>query len=339
MADDEEIAVTIEPETPEAGAVTVEKTDDGAKQVAVDPVADLKGQFETLQTRAASDRQAREAAERARAAAEERAAKAEREATQAHGRAAESQYDTVLSGLEAAKAESEAAEREYQAAYDAGDGKAMAAAQRKMARAEARAVEYEGAKSTIEARARRSDQEQTVEKRTAPTEASQVQQPSDPVEAYISQRTEPTQKWLREHKEWISDPSKNAKLTAAHWNAVGDGLAPDTPQYFEHVEKFIGLRQTAQSKSGNGVARKSGGPPVAPVGAPSGGGANGGSNTVTLTAGEARAANDGTVVWNVPDPTGKNRWKKGDPIGNTEYARRKQSMQKQGLYDKSFTEG
>ncbi len=332
MADDEEIAVTIEPETLEAGTVTVEKTDD--KQV--DPVADLKGQFETLQTQTANERQRREAAERARAFAEERATQAERQASQALGRAAESQYDTVLSGLEAAKAESEAAQREYQAAYESGDGKAMAAAASKMSRAEARAVEYEGAKATIEARTRRSDQEQTVERRTAPTEASQVTQPSDPVEAYISQRTEPTQKWLREHKEWISDPSKNAKLTAAHWNAVGDGLAPDTPQYFEHVEKFIGLRQAA--KSGNGAARKSGGPPVAPVGSPSGGGANGGSNTVTLTAGEARAANDGTVVWNIPDPTGKNRWKKGDPIGNVEYARRKQSMQKQGLYDKSFTE-
>jgi hypothetical protein len=335
MADDEEIAVTIEQETPEAGAVTVEKTDD--KQVAVDPVADLKGQFETLQTQTANERQRREAAERARAFAEERATQAERQASQALGRAAESQYDTVLSGLEAAKAESESAEREYQAAYDAGDGKAMAAAQRKMARAEARAVEYEGAKNSIEARARRSDQEQTVERRTEPTEASQVQQPSDPVEAYISQRTEPTQKWLREHKEWISDPSKNAKLTAAHWNAVGDGLAPDTPQYFEHVEKFIGLRQA--SKSGNGAARKSGGPPVAPVGSPSGGGANGGSNTVTLTAGEARAATDGTLTWNYPDPTGKNRWKKGDAIGVQEFARRKQEMKKQGLYDKSLTEG
>ena len=78
--------------------------------------------------------------------------------------------------------------------------------------------------------------------------------------------------------------------------------------------------------------------PVAPV-HQSSGGTNGGGDTVTLTKGEAAAATDGiTHVWNYPDPTGKNRWKVGDPIGIQEFARRKREMMRQGVYDRTYTE-
>lgn len=332
MADEEEISVTIEPEAPADGAKPEVVKVNTETQTAVDPVADLKGQYETLQSAAARDRAATEAAQRATQEAEQRAARAEREAAQARGQAAESQYDTIVTGLEGAKSEAEAAEREYKAAYDAGDGTAMAAANRKIARAEAKTIELEGAKSTLEARAKR---EPEVRK-DAPTEAPQRQQvPADPIEAYVSGRTEPTAKWLREHKDYITDPRKNAKLTAAHYNAVGEGLSADTPEYFEHVEKFIGLKKDAPKPNG---ARRAGSPPVAPVGDAPSGGVNGGGRTVTLTAGEAKAATDGTIVYNYPDPTGKNRWTKGQAIGIQEMARRKIEMTKQGLYDKSYTE-
>lgn len=326
MADEEEITVTIEPEQlPDDKTAKTAVEVDG--QTAADPVADLKGQFTELQATATRDREAREAAERARGEAERIAANAQRDAAQARGQAADSQYDTVVSGLAAAQAEAESAEQEYKAAYDAGDGTKMAAATRKMSIAAARQTEYEGAKSTLEARAKQPAQ--------APIEAPQRQQPSDPVEAYISGRTEPTARWLREHKDFITDTRKNAKLTAAHHDAVSEGLSPDTDGYFEHVEKFVGLRKAEPVKQ-NG-ARKVSTPPVAPVGSPSGAG-NGGGATVTLTAGEARSATDGTLVWNYNDPTGKGRFKKGDVIGHVEMARRKQALQKQGSYDKSYTE-
>ena len=57
-----------------------------------------------------------------------------------------------------------------------------------------------------------------------------------------------------------------------------------------------------------------------------------------LSAGEARAATDGTIVWNYDDPSGQKRFKKGDPIGVEEFARRKQAMKAQGLYDRVFLE-
>ena len=57
---------------------------------------------------------------------------------------------------------------------------------------------------------------------------------------------------------------------------------------------------------------------------------------VVLTRGEQLAATDGTHVWNYDDPSGK--FKKNDPIGIREMARRKAALTKQGAYDRSYTE-
>jgi hypothetical protein len=38
------------------------------------------------------------------------------------------------------------------------------------------------------------------------------------------------------------DPVKNQALTRAHYSAMGEGHAPDSPGYFAHVEQKIGLR-------------------------------------------------------------------------------------------------
>ena len=55
-----------------------------------------------------------------------------------------------------------------------------------------------------------------------------------------------------------------------------------------------------------------------------------------LTKGEAQSATDGTLVYNFDDPSGHKKFKKGDPIGIEEMARRKREMKKQGLYDRNY---
>ena len=77
--------------------------------------------------------------------------------------------------------------------------------------------------------------------------------------------------------------------------------------------------------------------PVAPVQS-SPGGTNGGGPEVRLSRSEALAATDGTHTWNYDDPSGQKRFRKGDPIGVQEFARRKHEMTKQGLYDRTYTE-
>ena len=71
---------------------------------------------------------------------------------------------------------------------------------------------------------------------------------------------------------------------------------------------------------------------MAPVQATNGMNGGGTPETVRLSKKQADAATDGTHVWNYADPTGQNRWKKGDPIGIQEMARRVKAQTDQGLY-------
>lgn len=337
MADEEEVIVAVAGEADE----TIEKREPETKVPEKDdPTKALAKQYEELEARAERERQARDAADRRAEAASREAVTARRDAAQARTETTEREYDTVLSGIEAAKSEATAAEGEYQAAFEKGDAVAMSGAQRKIARAEAKSVRLDEARADIEARRSRTTDEAEQRKLEAP---QRPEPPADPVDAYIATRTEPTARWLREHKDWIADQRKNAKLTAAHYSAMGEGIAVDTPEYFEHVEGVLGLRGDT---AGNGTdktptaptkAAKRAVPPVAP-GAPSSGGTNGGGTEVRLTRGEAAAATDGTHIHNYDDPSPQKRFKKGDVIGIQEMARRKLEMQKQGLYDKSYTE-
>lgn len=327
MAGDDEIIVAIEPEG-EAG-----KTEqaDTVKVVpkAVEPAEDLVEQFKT---QAEGDRKRAEAAEATARTERQAREAADRRAEAAVTTASESQLDTVSTGLAAAQTEAEAATAAYQTAMEAGDFAAAAKAQRRMASAEAKIGRLDEAKADLEARkAEKPERTERTETRTAP---------ADPVEAYIANRTEPTAKWLREHRDFVTDPKKNAKLTAAHHDAIAADLSPDTDAYFEHVETFIGLRKSETDTKPNGqqaTTKRRATVPVAPV-QQSGGGTNGGGKEVRLSQREATAAQDGTHVWNYDDPSPQKRFKKGDPLGVQEFARRKLEMTKQGLYDRTFTE-
>jgi hypothetical protein len=325
MADDE-IVVEIEKEEPEKKAG--EQTTD---------VADaLKAQLTELQAETAREKAGREAAER-RATSEAQArhaAQTEVESTRTE--IAETRLGTVEQGIAAATTEADAAQAEYTSAMEAGDWKKAGEAQRKIARAESTKVRLEEAKSDLEVQ---KAQPQTAARRDIQSP------PGDPVEAFINGRSAPTQAWLRAHPEDAralalnTDPRRAAKLNAADSDAVAEGFARDTPEYFKHVETFLGITKTngKAATNGNGqTQRRAASAPVAPV-ASSAGGVSGGTE-VRLSAGEARSATDGTLIWNYDDPSGQKRFKKGDPIGVQEMARRKLALKESGQYDKSLTE-
>lgn len=329
MADEEEIVVKVEGDQPGGDDVVVHQDD---------AVAELKKQYEALEADN-KRRQEREAEALRRAGdADRRAQEARRAADDAVARASASETNSIDAGIAAAQAEASQAEADYAAAMEKGDFAAAAKAQRRIASAEAKAVRLDEAKSDLEARKSAGGGEDRAPARS-----------SDPFEDHLTKFTPRTADWMRNHRDWVTDPRKSAKLTGAHHMAVGDGLTPDTDEYFEAVEKTLGLREAEAppARNGNGneqrnpPARRSA-PPVAPVnggaGAHSSGAADNRGNVVRLTKAEAASATDGTLVWNYDDPSGKKRFKKGDPIGHQEMARRKQAMQNQGLYDKNNIE-
>lgn len=319
MADDDTMVVTIEPDAPAAG-----ETADPA-------VAELKSQFAEMKTRTARAEDDRAAALRRAGAAEAAVRDARREVETARTETIETQAETVDSGIAAANAAIEAARKEIKASIEAGDPAAQTDALDRLATARSKLERLGEAKTDIAAR-------KAEAARPAPRK-DDAAATGDPFDTYLAQFTAPTADWMRTHKEWVTDPRKSLKLEAADRDARAEGLTPDSAEYFEHVETFIGVREAAAAEApaklapnGAGPKKPTGRAPVAPVQA-SNGGMNGGTGeSVRLSKKQADAATDGTHVWNYPDPTGKGRWKMGEPIGIQEMARRVKEQTAQGLY-------
>jgi len=333
----EEIVVKIEPELPlgDGGDKVVVTQGDG--KTAVDPaVAELAQQYKDLEARAERDRKAREDADRRAEHAAREVAQARQEVETVRTEAVDDRMAAITTGMAAAEAEASAAETEYKTAMESGDFTAAAKAQRKMAAAEAKTLRLTEAKDDLETQRKAPKTTEGRVERPQPAQAA----PSDPVEAYAQQLTPKSREWVLAHRDYVTDTRKNAKMVAAHHDAVSEGLQPDTQEYFDHIETFVGLRQpTNQNGNGAQAATK---PrrtsvPVAPV-VSSAGGTSGNGNEVRLSAREAAAATDGTHTWNYDDPSGQKRFKKGDPIGVQEFARRKKAMQDSGQYDRVFLE-
>ncbi len=320
---DEELQVVIDPEEviPPEGTVTADAKAEKIQKSTEPAVDDLKAQVAELTEAKEADRKAREEAQR-------RARELQAEVERAHQRASDSDLSTITQAIETAQSEIEQAKKDIRSAKDAGDLDAEVDAMDRMTTAKATYLRLDESKADAEAR-----------KKAPPRDDSGRFAPNDPVEHYVRGRTEPTATWLRAHPEFITNQKKNNKLTAAHYDAESEGYAPDTPEYFDHVETFLGLKGKAapiEAPQTKPAKRQSEAAPVAPTAATANGGTAPSDKVVRLTTGEARAATDGTHVWERDDPKG--HYKKGDPIGTAEMGRRKYIMTKQGRYDRSFTE-
>jgi len=269
---DEELSITIIPDeeanTAAATEQGVKKDDTATTKVEVkDPaLQDLMQQYKDLETRAAEQ-------ERRRIEAEKEAGRQRSEAEAANKRATSSQIDTISTALAGAQEDAQRALSDIRTARAAGDIESELQAQDRLAKARATEMRLDEAKSDMEARAK------APPKRQEPS--------SDPVEAFCQGRTEPTARWIRAHPEYVTDPRRLLKLNAADSDAQAEGFAPDTPGYFAHVEKFLGLAKAeervapteAAHVNGKDQPRRAAAPPVAPGSAVSS--SNGGSSPTT----------------------------------------------------------
>lgn len=219
--------------------------------------------------------------------------------------------------------ETSAAEAAYRNAREFGDVDAEVAATKRLSAAESRRSALEMQRGAVE---------------RMPITSG------DGFEDHLARFTEPTARWMREHRDWVEDPRRNAKLVGAHQFAIADGLTPDTDECFAHVEKTIGLRTGGNGSSNVRSSSSRSSPSVAPVnGSISANSYSGGNNvrgSVSLTKGEVERANDGSICWNVGNTDSRGKIIKhgdprvGKPIGNVEYARRRLKMEEQGYYSK-----
>ncbi len=314
--DDDAITVTL-PSDEEGGAVITKVETEKTAVQQDDPISDLKGQFEQLKGTLNQTTQRLVGAERELDTTRQQLADTKKEATS-------NQLDTVLSGIQAAESELKSAKQEFVTAAEAGNFSAQADAQERIAEAKARVLRLREAEGDLKDQAK----EKPVQRQET------RQQPShDPVEAFTKGMSSKSAAWIRSHPDCVTDPRKNARMLAAHNLAMADDIPVDSDEYFQRIEAGITPAKVQQQQEQPNKVNIRPSAPVAPAGNGSGG-MNGGGQTVTLTLREVTAAEDGTHVWNYDDKNGK--FKKGDPIGRQEFARRKIIMKKEGHYDKSW---
>ncbi len=200
-----------------------------------DPTVALKAQIEKLE-RANRSYAERVEAERLRAEqALQRAQERDLEVSKLQEQTVNSQQDAINAALTAAQSEAEAAQREIESAASIGDTKAQGEAYRRLSRAEARIVALESGKESLERDIR--DRKAAEPPRPEPRSVDG----GDAIDKLNIPLTAKT--WLRKHPEYLSDQRKNAKIQAAHWDVVDEGIPEYTDEYYEVLEEKLGLRQ------------------------------------------------------------------------------------------------
>ena len=191
---------------------------------------ELKKQLKEQRNFAEKERQAR-------LQAEEFARRQSEEAEFAKVETQDSNLRVVASAIEQTEAVAQNAERAYADAMQAGDYAAAAKAQRAMAYCESQLSQLSYAKKQLESQLEKRTAEGRVD---APLpEIRKMAPPQDPVEALAAQLTPKSAEWLRAHPEAASQVEK---LVAAHSSAVQfKGLTPESPEYFQYVEKKLGI--------------------------------------------------------------------------------------------------
>jgi hypothetical protein len=220
---------------------------------AEDDVNVLKKQLEDFnKAQDLSKRQLAEANARADAA-QRQARERDQELTVERSRTAQVGYDAVLSRIAAAQAETDKAQSDLETSLAAQDYRSVAEAQRRLSMATTVLVRSEDEKAAWE-----QHRDQVV--RTAP----QTSGSNDPIDT-MSSLSNRQRDWLKQHRDAFDNPSKNARLGAAHWDAVEAGHAQDSDGYFQVLEERLGYRRVAANPAPSNESTYRSPPVSAPV--------------------------------------------------------------------------
>ena len=222
----------------------------------------------------------------ARIEAEKRAEAAARAAHEARGQVDEGNLQLVTSAIDTLKRETDILKANLRAAMASGDYSAAADAQEAMADAKAKLLQLENGRAAL--------QEQAKNPRIHPQQIPAY----DPVETLASQLSPRSAAWVRAHPEFARNERLTQKMVAAHNLVTADGVLPDTDEYFETVERILGVQAPAPStavaeapmSAAAAPTQRRSSPAAAPV-SRSGTGTGGGSpNVVRLSAQEREMA-------------------------------------------------
>lgn len=210
-------------------------------------------------------------------AAQTRARTAEQTALKARTEVADTNVQLVTSAIEQVKQSQSLLRSQYAEALAAQDFEKVADLQFEIAETAQKKITLENGLEQL---------------KNAPKPAPAPQ--NDAVEALAAQLTPKSATWIRAHPDFARNPRLNQRLIAAHNLAESHDIAVDTPEYFAHVEKTLGLSQADElpgerplSEASEAVSNRA--PPAAPPSRNAGGGGSG-SRVVRLSAAQRDAA-------------------------------------------------
>lgn len=182
---------------------------------------------------------------RRREEAEKLAAERGRDAQKLGAYATSTEYHVIANAMQAKQREAEAYERSLKEALEMGDAAKAAEFQRKMARVETELSKLEDGKAELEARVR--SMNATEPEKDKPKD----QTPDD----YIDSMPPTSRAWLKEHREFVTDPKLHQKMLAYANVAVSEGITPHTPEFIEFLNDKLGLtvRDDAEAEGGTGI--------------------------------------------------------------------------------------
>jgi len=229
-----------------------------------------------------------QASDAARRQAEDRANTAEQARAQATGATQDANVQMLSTALDSVRQQLGALEANLAEAYSVQDFATAAKIQTELAKTAQRESIIENGLEQLKAAPR--------EQPRAPPA------PLDEVEAVARTLTPNAAAWVRAHPTYVTDQRLNNKLVAAHWNAMGDGLVADSPEYIAYVEDKLGISRSATERTPVPETRR-----AAPPAAPPSRGANGGANParVTLTREQRESAHENFPDEMAQDPTGR----------------------------------
>lgn len=194
-----------------------------------DPSAALKKQIEALKR---SEAIARSQVERERDEALRRLQEYEAEVGKSRKEVVQSQHEAISTALGAAQQEAESAKRDIKQSIVNGDVDAQVEAQERLATARANISRLEDGKLELESRI------------SAPEEPKKPQTPT--VESTINDLKIPEvgKSFLREHPEFLTNPSLNIRIQNWHIEAIEDkGFKPFDDDYMDYINERAGFKE------------------------------------------------------------------------------------------------
>lgn len=192
-----------------------------------------------------------EAAEKARHEAEMRAREAAERAQKASSETKDANYQLVVNAIETVKGRAEAIKQAYANAMASGDFDKAAQLQEALAINAQQLSELKRGKKAMKEEMEQKQKEPAPEKSNEPM--------IDQLARQVSPRSA---SWLRENRDVLDNERMIRRMFRAHEDAVDEGIAADSDEYFSFIEGRLGMTKVEEPPP---PKRSSPPPPPAPV--------------------------------------------------------------------------